>query len=292
MCAIVTCLFEGSTPCSWGLLLGEGSTSLKTLILLLSQRNHHLNCINPMVVLLSGLSYSSLDGTFSFSGWSIIPNCMILFGVNYTSKIGKVVVSAIYSDPGSGSLMSCSLWRICSVTSVMCHGGTCSYVLGVLNGIVLSCFYGNCASCDLEQPLCKSWWLELWCLLYLDCDWDWSLLSQSSWWCLELNLCALWCGASVPEGGILWGQSMTICPYSSHSWHLMWRKCHTMCPSSWHWKHWSSSLDTILTVEDRMFVMVSCCAALSFFTSVMASVNVRGSFCRFLLLNCVCSLVL
>ena len=138
MSAIVTCLFEGSPPCSWGSLLGEGSTSLKTLIPLLSQWNDHLNCINLMVVLLSGPLYSSLDGTFSFSSRNMIPNCMILFGVNYTSMIGKVVVSAIYCDPESDNLMSCGVWRICGVTGVECHGGSCSSVLSVLNGIILS----------------------------------------------------------------------------------------------------------------------------------------------------------
>ena len=34
----------------------------------------------------------------------------------------------------------------------------------------------------------------------------------------------------------------------------------------------------MLTIEDEMIVIVSCCAALSFSTSVMASVNVCGSF--------------
>ena len=47
-----------------------------------------------------------------------------------------------------------------------------------------------------------------------------------------------------------------------------------ICPGSWHWKHWSSSHDIMLTIEDGMIVMVSCCAALSFSASVMASVNV------------------
>ena len=72
MSAFVICLFEGNPPSSWPSLPGEGSTSLKTLILLLSQWNYHLNCSNLMVVLRSGPSYSSLGGTLGFSGWSMI----------------------------------------------------------------------------------------------------------------------------------------------------------------------------------------------------------------------------
>ena len=159
MSAIVTCLFEGSPPCSWGSLLGEGSTNLKTLILLLSQWNHHLNCSIPTVGLLSGPSYSSLGGTFSFPGWNVILNCVILLGVNYTLTIDRLIMTVIYCDPESSNLMRCGVWNICSVTGVVCHGMTCCCVLRVLNGVVLSsCGCWLCLShcCDWEQPLCKS----------------------------------------------------------------------------------------------------------------------------------------
>ena len=96
MGAIVTGSLEGGPPYSWGSLLGEGSTSLKTLILLLSQWNDHLNCSNPIVVLLSGPSYSFLGVTFGVLGWSMIPNCVILSGVSYASKIGREVMNVIY----------------------------------------------------------------------------------------------------------------------------------------------------------------------------------------------------
>ena len=87
--AIVTCSFEDGPPCSCGSLLGESSTILKIPILLLNQWNDHLNCINLIVALLSGPSYSSLDGTCGFIGWDVILNCMTLSGVNYTSTIGR-----------------------------------------------------------------------------------------------------------------------------------------------------------------------------------------------------------
>ena len=57
----------------------------------------------------------------------------------------------------------------------------------------------------------------------------------------------------------------------------MWGQCHAMCPGSWHWRHQSSSFDIMLTIEDGKMVAVSC-AALSFYTSVMASFSVCGSF--------------
>ena len=52
MGAIVTCFFEEGSLSSWGSLLGEGSTGLRTLILLLSQRICYLNCSNLMEGLL------------------------------------------------------------------------------------------------------------------------------------------------------------------------------------------------------------------------------------------------
>ena len=123
--------------------------------------------------------------------------------------------------------------------------------------------------------------LELQC--HLDCDLDLSLLSWSSWQCLELDLvwqflCILWCCAVVGLKMVFLGQSMTICLYSSQSWHLLWEQCH--CDVSWflalktsislvwhHVDHWRW--------ED---VVVSYCAALSFSTSVMVSFSACGSF--------------
>ena len=74
----------------------------------------------------------------------MIPNCMILFSVNCTLMIGGVGVNVICCGPESGSLISCGVWRICSVTGVVCYGGTCDSVLNVLDGVILSCFSGSC----------------------------------------------------------------------------------------------------------------------------------------------------
>ena len=95
----------------------------------------------------------------------------------------------------------------------------------------------------------------------------WSGVAVSVW---LVMLC--WC----PWRWYFVRASMSICLYSSHSWHLMWGQCHALCPGSWHWKHWSFPLYIMLTVEDGRMVAVSCCAALSF--SVMASFSVCGSF--------------
>ena len=149
MSAIVTCLFEGSPPCSWGSLLRGGSSSLKTPI---------PNCSILMVVLLSGPSYSSLEGTFSFLVWLWSWTAWSFFCVNYTSRISRLVVSVIYCNPESHSLMSCAVWRICSVVGVMCHGGTCGCVLGVLNGVILELppWWLCCAVVVIGSGLCTS----------------------------------------------------------------------------------------------------------------------------------------
>ena len=47
--------------------------------------------------------------------------------------------------PESGDLMSCGLWMICNVASVVCHGAFCGCGLGVLNSVISSCFYSSCA---------------------------------------------------------------------------------------------------------------------------------------------------
>ena len=44
MSATVTWLLQGSPPCAWESLLGEGSTSLKNLISLPSHWSDHLSC--------------------------------------------------------------------------------------------------------------------------------------------------------------------------------------------------------------------------------------------------------
>ena len=152
MSAIVIFLFEDGPPCSWGSLLGKGSTSLKTLILLLSQWNYHLNCWNPKEVLLYGPSYSYWAVIFGSPGWSKILNCMVLWGVHYILMIYVMDMNVIYCSPESGNWMSCSVWMICDVAGVVCHGEFCSWGLSVLNGIALSCFYSVCA-----HPLVAIW---------------------------------------------------------------------------------------------------------------------------------------
>ena len=104
--------------------------------------------------------------------------------------------------------------------------------------------------------VCVLFWLWFWYLQECDCDLDLLHLCLSLWQCLKVDLvqclvlewCLLW-HAGVPDGGILSGLSVAICAYSSHPKHLIFGQWHAMCPNSWHWKHWSPSLDIILTVD-------------------------------------------
>ena len=89
----VTWLVDGGPPYSWESLLAEGSISLKTPILLLSQWNDHLNCSNPIEVLLFGPSCSFLDETFGFHIWNMILSCVIPFGETCTLISGRMVMS-------------------------------------------------------------------------------------------------------------------------------------------------------------------------------------------------------
>ena len=96
-----------------------------------------------MEVLLSGPSYSFQGVIFEFHDWSMISNCVTLFGLSYVLTICRMVVNVIYCGPESGNLMSFGVWMICSVAGVVCHGGVCDCDLSVLNGVILSCLYSS-----------------------------------------------------------------------------------------------------------------------------------------------------
>ena len=125
----------------------------------------------------------------------------------------------------------------------------------------------------------------MWHLWGWNWDLDWLHLYLSSWWLHEGDLVwwllwhfGLWCCASVPKGGILCGQSITMWLYSSHSKHQTLGQWCAIWPDSWHWKQQSSSLDIMFTVEDGTNVVASCCVAWSFSTSYIASVSICGPF--------------
>ena len=138
MSATVTWSLEGSILCSLESLLGEGSTSFKTLIPLLSQWSDHRSCSSQFVGLLSSPSCPSWSVTFSLSCWS-----MNLICVSHTLKISRMVMSVTYYNLRINTLKSCSVQVICNVTNVVCHGGICGCVLGVLSEIIMSCFCGG-----------------------------------------------------------------------------------------------------------------------------------------------------
>ena len=139
--------------------------------------------------------------------------------------------------------------------------------------------------CDLEQPIWESWWLWLLYLHDWDCDLNLLCLYLSLWCHLEVDLVqclvlkfGLWQHVGVPDGGILSGLSTIIWPYSLHSKQYTFGQWHAMWPNSWLWKHWSSSLDITLTLDEGNKVAVSCCAVWSFSTLLMVSSRDWGPF--------------
>ena len=139
MSATVTWSYEGSPPCSWKSLLGEGSISLKDLIPLLSHWSDHQSCNNPCVDLQSSPSCSSGGVAFFFSWWSMNLICAI-----YALKICRMVVNETYCDLGIGNLQSFNVGMICNVTGVVCHGEVCGSVLCGLSEIIMSCSCDGC----------------------------------------------------------------------------------------------------------------------------------------------------
>ena len=147
----------------------------------------------------------------------------------------------------------------------------CASVRGICDKI-WSDFCVSCCSCGFNIH---------------ECDWDLDLLNPclSLWRCLEVDLvqclvwewCFLW-QASMPDGGILSGQSAATWPYSSQLKHHICGQWCAMCPNSWHWKHLSSSLVITFPVDEGRSVAVNCCAAWSLSTSLMGSTRFWGPF--------------
>ena len=139
MSATITWSFEGSSPCSWKSLLGEGSISLKDLSLLLNQWSDHWSCYNQCVDLQSSPSCSSLDVVFFVSCWN-----MNLIGEIHDLKIYRMVMNVIYCNLGINNLKSFDVGMIHDVTGVECHGKVCGYILCWLSEIIIKCFCGSC----------------------------------------------------------------------------------------------------------------------------------------------------
>ena len=128
--ATVTWTLEGSPPCSWESLLGEDSTSLKTLIPLLSCWSDHLSCSSQFVGLIS----SPLSPS-----WTMSLACRI-----HALKISRMVTSVTFYDLWFDSPKTCNVRMICNMTDPVCHGGVCSCVLCMLSEIIVSYFCGSC----------------------------------------------------------------------------------------------------------------------------------------------------
>ena len=88
MSSTVTWSLEGTPPCSWESLLGEGLTSVKNLIPLTIHWIDHMNRSSLFVGLLSSPSCSSWGVAFFLSCWS-----MNLIWVIHALKIGRMVMT-------------------------------------------------------------------------------------------------------------------------------------------------------------------------------------------------------
>ena len=167
-------------------------------------------------------------------------------------------VNVIYCGPESGNLMSCGVWMIYGVASVVCHSRFCNRGLGVLSGITLRCFYRVCAHpfVAIWSGLCKitmagavmSTISRLWSvpvspfLIFLAMSRVWSSV--------VISMCfMMWCWCS--NGGILWGSPWQY--VHIHHIYVTW---------------WEGSvmqrvlvlgieniIDIMLTIEDGMIVM-------------------------------------
>ena len=142
-------LFEDGPPCSWGSQLGEGFTSLKTLIFLLSQWNYH----SELSEIHDG-RFFYMDLAIPIWVWSLGPLVGVRSWTAWFSEVWSiflmicmVAVNVIYCSPESGNLINSGVWMICNVVCTWCVtvGSFCICGLSVLNGITLSCFYSSCA---------------------------------------------------------------------------------------------------------------------------------------------------
>ena len=134
MSATVTCLFEGSPPCSWKSLLGEGSVSLNEL----SHWSDHQSCNNQWV----DLQFSPC------SSWGMFLTlfCWIesLINTIHALKTYRMVMSVTYYGVRIGSLKSICVGLICDVIGEGCHSEVCGCVLCGRSEIVMSCICDGC----------------------------------------------------------------------------------------------------------------------------------------------------
>ena len=212
----------------------------------------------------------------------------MLFSVSYISVIYRMDVNVIYCSPDSSNLMSCSVWMICSVAGVVCHGGFGDFGLGVLNGITLSSslaalstplLWSEVASVQVTMAgagmsTIARWWFESVSSFLI------FLAVSRAWSCVAISMClVMWCQCSR-RGYFMRAvhdNMSTVITFMTYD--MMAVSCiSAICSGSWHWKHLSSLLDIMSTAEDGMIVVVSCCAALNFSTSVISSFNICGLF--------------
>ena len=140
MSATVTWSFEGSPPCSWESLLGEGSISLKHQSPLLNYWNDCRSYNNQCVDSQSSPSCPSWDVVFFSSCWN-----MNQIGYIHVSKICRIVINVICCNCRIDNLKSFGVWIIFDVSAEECNSKVCGCVLCELSKIIMNCSCGDCA---------------------------------------------------------------------------------------------------------------------------------------------------
>ena len=148
------------------------------------------------------------------------------------------------------------------------------------------CFCVDVCDMTWSSHLCELLWLWLLYLWLQECDLD--LLKP-----VFVPVIMVRCGSSMVSHARMMFSVLCRCTWW---WYFVWTVCCNMTifiaiktfymgtmvchggPDSWHWKHFSSSLDMTFTVDEGSSVVVNCCAAWSFSTSLMASARFWGPF--------------
>ena len=232
--------------------------------------------------------------TLAGSSWGVV--ClMICWNVNATCanlswKICRMDMSGIYFDLWSGRLRNFCVWMICSRVDVVCCGRINGSNLCMWNVRIVSYFWGGC-----DYPCVMTWSGS-----YISHDDLAAAMSVKMWLWPGMDFTcpylhggdlATWPGMMAFVwswvGGALMGFPKEVpcvdnpwqCDHTHHnSKHLMLGQFLAIRPCPWHWKQWYSSFDIMLTVDCGIIMAVSCCTALSFSTSDIASLSICGPF--------------
>ena len=187
-----------------------------------------------------------LLGLYEVHGLDLLQSLEWVQEILHVRIISGVVCHGDNDKCWSDGVMKCS------------YGGICDVIWNDFCVSYCNCDFDVCRGCDCDLDLlCK----------YLS-----SMMVSRSWsgampWVRVLSLYSV---QACLSGGILSGQSAAIfiihCIFIAFKAMYIWAMTCAMWPNSWHWKHWSSSLDITLTVDEGNRVAVNCYTAWGFST--------------------------